>query len=330
MENKNSEINVVYSSSNLYCWVMCVSLLSLLENNKNYFFNVYILSNNISESNISKIYASLKEFNCEINIIDISAYKEKIGNIPIHARRDFATFGRLFEAEILPISIHKVIHIDCDTIINGDISDIWNCDISNKIVAGVCDCLSKRYLKVMQAAEPNYILNAGVLVFNLDMIRKQNLVQKFNEYINSHKRIMYLDQDVLNACVPYKDKHILDPKFNSYSLFHYLNYMNIINLRHPYNFYTKNQVEEARSKPIIIHFTTSNFDCNRPWYTSNHHPYRDKFLYYLKKSAFRDHELINKKASNLFKLSNKLPLFFRIKLGYLVNGILKPTLFKNR
>lgn len=323
-------VNVVYSSSDSYAWIMCTSLISLLENNLDLNFKIFLLSNNISQENLIKISKSIANYHCELNVLDISSYKNKIGNIKINERWDFATFGRLFEAEILPDGVKKVIHIDCDTIINGSIKELWRCDVSEKIVAGVCDCMNSRYLKAAEMMRPNYIFNAGVLIFNLENIKKDNLVNQFNEFLNSHNRLMYLDQDVINSCIPFDMKLKLPLKYNCYSLICYSNYKEILALRNPYNFYSQAEVEDAKNNPCIIHFTTSNLDYGRAWCVLNNHPYKDKFIFYLMKTEFKEHGLLKNKKSYKTWLILKLPRFISIKVARFINSFLKPTLFKNK
>ena len=48
-------IYVSYSSSDSYSWIMGISIVSLLENNKDERFHIYILDNGICEDNKSKI-----------------------------------------------------------------------------------------------------------------------------------------------------------------------------------------------------------------------------------------------------------------------------------
>ena len=45
-------LNIIYSSDDNYCIYMGVSILSVLENNKNFnSINIYIVDNNISDGN---------------------------------------------------------------------------------------------------------------------------------------------------------------------------------------------------------------------------------------------------------------------------------------
>lgn len=323
-------IDVAYSSSDSYAWIMCTSLVSLLENNKKLSFNIYLLSNKISESNLKKIKTVISRYNAKLIVIDIASHSFDFKNISINSRWDFATFGRIFEPILIDKNVKRILNIDCDTIVLGNIEELWNNMDDTKMVAGVSDCLSEHYLKSIGITKPNILFNAGITIFNLELMRNMKIYNKFNDYIKTHKRILYLDQDVINACVPFEFKTKLPLKFNVYSLLYYLRFDNITILRRPYNFYNFNEVTEALSNPYIIHFTTSNFDYGRPWYVHNKHPKRFLFLTYLKLTPFYNHKLVEKKPNIIYKMISFVPNFFKLRLMYFINGFLKPIFLKNK
>lgn len=89
---------------------------------------------------------------------------------------EFSYIGRLFEADLLDESIERILHNDCDTVVNGNLSQVYNLNIENVAVA-------------------------GVLLFNLKYMRENNIVDRFISKIKSSSRLLYLDQDVLNCCL---------------------------------------------------------------------------------------------------------------------------------
>lgn len=323
-------INVCYSSSDSYSWIMTISLVSLLENNKDEEFNVFILDNGISEFNKKKILSLKEKYNTTISFVNINDKKSIIGDIKIHDRWDFATFGRLFESKILPIEIEKVIHIDCDTIINGSISSLWDIDLDNCAVAGVKDCLSKRYNKCIGTSYDNPLLNAGLLVFNLKYMRLNKIFEKFLDEISKSNRLMYLDQDIVNKCILKNEKLILNPKYNFYSLLTYCDYKELMTCRNPHNYYSYEEINEAKNNPIIIHFTSCSFDNGRPWNDINKHPLKDMFIRYKKLSPYFDYELIKINKSKKISFINNLPKFLSLRIARFLNAFAKPTFKKNK
>lgn len=84
------------------------------------------------------------------------------------------TYYRLLAAELLPKEVHKVIYLDCDCIVCGDIRGIWDVDLTVKAIAGVKDCREEiQQRRLGYSLDFDYV-NAGVLVYNLDYWREHH------------------------------------------------------------------------------------------------------------------------------------------------------------
>lgn len=198
-------MNIVYSTSNLYSSLAGISLTSLLINNTDVeTINIIIMDNNISAENKEKLTATAQKYGRRIRFVPLA---ESLKNTQINIQKwNISTFGRLFEASSLP-NLDKVIHVDCDTVVNGSLKSIWDMDMSHAVVAGAPDCLSDAYKLNIGLRPSDTYVNAGLLVLNLERIRKLNLEQKFLRYIgNKSKLLTYVDQEVLNSCVPEEEK----------------------------------------------------------------------------------------------------------------------------
>ncbi|MEG0995219.1 MAG: glycosyltransferase, partial [Bacilli bacterium] len=178
-------INVSYTSSDAFAWLMGVSIFSLLKNNSNENFRIFVLDNKISETNKKKIRQICESFNAELYFTDISKLKSTIGKIKINERWDFATFGRLFEVLLLPGSIEKLLFIDCDTIILGSVKSLYENNYDNYAIAGVKDAMSKHYFNNIGIAHDDFMINAGILIMNLKYMRENNILKRFLDKISS-------------------------------------------------------------------------------------------------------------------------------------------------
>ncbi|MBO4541335.1 MAG: glycosyltransferase [Bacilli bacterium] len=111
-----------------------------------------------------------------------------------------ATLGRLFLAEECPEE-KKVLYLDCDTIVQGSLRELWETNIEGVAAAGVIDKgaidLWGDYTKTLRPGGiPNY-LNAGVLLLNLDVIRERGISRYMISLINN-LYYRFADQDVFN------------------------------------------------------------------------------------------------------------------------------------
>lgn len=98
----------------------------------------------------------------------------------------------------------KVLYLDTDTMISGDILSFYNTNISDYELAGVKD----RYGRFFMG--PRY-LNAGVLLLNLKRIKETGLLHKTRVYLNK-KKVFLSDQTAINKFV--KKKLILNRRYN--------------------------------------------------------------------------------------------------------------------
>ena len=141
-------MNVAYHSSNSYCPVLGTSIVSLLENNKSFdSIRIFVIEEKISEQNKDKLKAMVDSYGREIVFIPMPDVN-KTQNLGLKAVRSdwiFNSYCRLFLDQILPEDVDRVLYLDSDVLILGDLQELWNIDLEGKCVAGVIDCLSEKY-----------------------------------------------------------------------------------------------------------------------------------------------------------------------------------------
>lgn len=175
---------------------MAVSITSLLENNVHSKIVVHILYSDLSEATKARLSAFENRYkNTKIifHKIDDSRF-EKFGLTIEHITKE--TYFRYMIADVLP-DIDRVLYLDGDTIVNGDISELFDTDLTNYYCAGVSDIYieSVGYKKTL-GLDGLYI-NAGVIFFNLDEMRKTNIAEKLFK-LTAENNFKYQDQDAIN------------------------------------------------------------------------------------------------------------------------------------
>lgn len=196
-------MNFLYACNDHYAPYAGISIYSLLENNRHEdVITVYVLANNVSELNKSKFRALSDKFEREINLIDAAEIEKFLVDEMVH---EFDTGGRetyyrLFADRILPDYIRKIIYLDCDTIVTGDLHGLYNTDIeSNQVCAMVCASYMKYYKEYIGVNDNEPLFQAGVALIDLDKWKQnrvgERIIELFNHGIN-YLRIH--DQDILN------------------------------------------------------------------------------------------------------------------------------------
>ena len=184
-------LSIIMTTDKNYILQTRVAIWSMLNSaKKNIFFNIYILCNSQLEKADRESVFSLREKwnNMIVSFIEIDEQifqnAKSVAYIPV------ASFYRLIISSVLKES--RCLFLDGDIIVNSDLSNIYNIDLSAKYLAGVKDCrIHANINKEMQYCSKLNIptiegyVNAGVLVLNLDLIRKDGIDSKFLREMHS-------------------------------------------------------------------------------------------------------------------------------------------------
>lgn len=204
MEQKN-KIPIFFAVDDEYIPFLAVALQSLVENSKkeNYYL-IKILYTNITEENQEKI-KKYESKNVNIEFVCLSYYINKIKD-KLYTRDYYSktTYFRLFIPELYP-QFDKVLYLDSDITILSDIADLYNVDMEDNLLAAVpddviqtIDVFREYAEKVVGVATYKNYFNAGILLMNLDELRKFNFQEKFLYLLEKVKFSVAQDQDYLN------------------------------------------------------------------------------------------------------------------------------------
>ena len=283
-----NRIHILCATDNKYAPYCGIMLTSLFMNAGGSKYHVYIFADqSLSTCNRMKFSKLGKEYSCSVEIIEID--NSLLADCPVNTYTNITlpTYYRLLAPKILPKDIHRVIYLDCDMIIKGSLSYLWNIDLTGKAIAGVVDC--EAYNESIYERLDNYTaerdyFNAGVTVYNLDMWREQDISQQAFEYINKNaEKLYWMDQDVLNVLL--QNLKVLLPMEYNYETIYFLpkNWLN-------YSDALKHEILNKSRSPIIIHYNGPGKPWNFRYYGA---PFFDDWDTVRKKSLWK-HSRVNK------------------------------------
>ena len=266
---ENNIIPIVLATDENYAPYMYVTILSLLENkNLNTMYKIYcFINSSVTKKTKQKMYKLLDRYNTSIHFIDMedsfSLNASQISHITT------PTYYRLKMPEILQ-EYKKVIYLDTDIIVLQDLKELFNIDIDKYYIAGVKAGAyhEKReeissYYKSIGLDDMSSYFNAGVALWNLDKIRKDNKVDELYNLVN--KNFKSMDQDVINIVFQNKILNI-NLKYNlTVTTYKNIYNSNSNNYRKYVEIYGENNIKEALKNPVIIHYA----DKIKPWDKSN-------------------------------------------------------------
>ena len=205
MENNLKVIPIFFAVDDGYVPFLAVALESLIRNSsKNYYYAIKVLYTNIEERNKKKI-AKYERDNVKIEFVDLNYYIEEVKD-KLYTRDYYTntTYFRLFIPNLYP-QYDKVLYLDSDIVVLGDIADLYNVEIGDNLVAAAPDDviqssnIFQEYAeRVVGVAKYQNYFNAGILLMNLDEMRKFEFQEKFLYLLEQVKFTVAQDQDYLN------------------------------------------------------------------------------------------------------------------------------------
>ena len=218
MNNQNKPIiPIFFATDDNYVPFLAVAIKSLLDNaSKDYFYNIHILTDGITEENQIELGKHMSE-NSKLIFDDVSKHVQRIKARLDATLRDYYTasiFYRLFIAALYP-EYKKAIYLDCDIVVIDDISKMYNIDLGDNIFGAIVDDVIasveefRVYAREGVGVDDTKYFNSGVLLMNLDAYRKEQIKEKFVYYLVKYNfETAAPDQDYLNALCKGKIKYL--------------------------------------------------------------------------------------------------------------------------
>ena len=265
-------MNVLFSSDNNYAQHLGVAIYSLLCNNHDESqVVVYVVDNDIQPENIFRLKEVVSVFtNASIEFIPFAKWKDSL-HLNLGWPISLSSYARLFVASMLPMYVDKVIYLDCDMIITASLHELWNYNLGDNIIAAVQDAVSDRIKNAVGLRSEDLYFNAGMLLIDLKSWRAKQYEKKCIDFISNHNgQVTHHDQGVLNGV--FRNVWTRLPiKYNVMTIHYFFNLRQINKyFENHSDFYSKDEIEEAKKTPAILHFTPSF--TTRPWVKSCKHP----------------------------------------------------------
>ena len=202
------DINVCFASNDGYAPYMGTAIASLLSNaedDEN--VNIYIISENINNSNKEKILSLKKIRDCNISFVEP---KEEIFKYILkYNMKANSTWFRLSIPSLIP-NAEKGVYLDGDMIINSSLRELFLDDMGDYyayVVEDVMDRIDEVKGPIGFSKSDKYF-NAGFLMINNKLWIRDDLEERFYNAVDSMPILGYKDQDILNYCLKEKVKYL--------------------------------------------------------------------------------------------------------------------------
>jgi len=293
----NNSIGIIVACDNHYVVLLAALLKSIEFHHKtNENIEVFIVEDGISKRNRKKLIASLNPE--KMQLIWISMDEAIPDNMSIPFDRSSYPKNihtRIFIPHFIPERYDKIIYLDVDMILMRDISDLWNIDLGDQMMAAVMDPRLKvfsnswggilNYKELGFAPDTKYF-NTGILVINNKKWREEDSAVTVVKCISDNEKFAnYPDQYGINIVMANRWVE-LDSRWNSFA-------------------------DTICEDPFLIHFIG-----RKPMYKTydNREEFKKIFFEHLNQTKWHNFKPIGESKRYIKKITNiikKIPEFLR-------------------
>lgn len=287
--NQNNNIHLGIAIDENYVTLFYVLLTSVFANNKNNKITVHIIATGVDENERNRMLDFMHKNNGEIFFYDFD--NSQASDLYIKKHLTVACYYRLYLPALVPEKIEKLLYLDTDIVVIGDLLELYNTDLKG-LPAAIVNYPESKPKPELNVHQPGDYFNSGLMLMNLSEWKKQNISEKAIEFVQQNPGVCKLsDQDGLNA--------VLVGNYLKLPLKYNVTLSDI-----PYNLGKRKHKEYLKDK-VIIHYTRGG---HKPWKILGKNKFRYLYHYYLKQSPRK-----NEKKYSDFSFQPKT-LFYFLKI----------------
>lgn len=268
-------VTVLMCTNTLFLQHAAVCLISLLANNQDLFFDIVIVRRVTEELDEAKLRRTLTPFsNHSLSFREFTIPPDLLLPLNPAAHYTIDTYTRSWVEEFFPANVSRVLYLDADMVVAGNIAPLWTVDLGGALLGTVDIPGSDRGVTRLGMSMEDGYFNAGMLVIDLEQWRETRAAETVLEYIRLNPERVLYDQDALNACFHDRRKR-LDYKWNA--IWPFYRDPSRLPLEHA-------ELERVRREALIIHFNGGW----KPWSYLCDHPRKADYEKYLRMTEWRD------------------------------------------
>ena len=294
---KQQKINILMAINRNYLQQMKTVICSL-GSNCSCAVDIYIMHQELKAEDISML-KSLTRKMCDGTVYEIKMNSEFLKGAKILSHFSIEMYYRIFASEFLPASLDRILWLDADLVVLKDLKGLYFTDLDGMSVA-VCGhrervpdepVMNTTGVERLGLKKDDVYFNSGVLLMNLDKIRKNFIKEDVLKLIyEKEKLLVNPDQDILNLLYQ-DDKLVLDWR--------------IYNFQAHFDWNYPNEKQWLEHSAAIVHYVGPF----KPWvHTSSHFSYR-----YYWKNYFMHGSKLNYVKNAVVKFI--FSLYIKIKKG---------------
>jgi lipopolysaccharide biosynthesis glycosyltransferase len=245
-----------------------VLLTSIFLNNKEHIFQIHTITTGVPQKQKDRIRRFVHLNKGTITFYDLQPEHLKGLAIPKTSTLTSAAYYRLFFHLVVPEHLTKLLYMDCDIVVIGNLGDLYNTDLGTYPFGAVAQSSVTKNRPDLGIDEIGIYFNSGVMLMNIPEWKSQKITEKSLAFLHDFpEKTKLVDQDALNVA-------------SAHYYFHLAERFNVLPSIIPKNQNRQNYYDFLKDK-VIMHYTWK--DC-KPWSFFSLHPYNQLYKFYFKKS----------------------------------------------
>jgi len=240
-----------------------------------------IMDDDVPSSDMDRLREVVQHEGAELEVHSID--RRRLTNLPVSVTAHGGAIScvRLVLPDLLP-EVERCLYIDADTLTKSSLAPLDQVDLSGVPVAAVRNVVEpamRPRLAEFGVADPLRYLNSGVLLMNLDRMRRSGAVTQLLSYVDKHgDSLLWVDQDALNAVFDGQWVE-LHPRWNAQNSF-----WNWVAWAE--ETFGVEPLAQAKRAPAILHFEGPLLA--KPWHFLSNHAYRQDYRDTLRATPWGD------------------------------------------
>ena len=276
-------ISIASSASASYLFPLAAMLRSLVNHlNPRCSIEAYVIDAGMPDTEKRRLEQSFASDRVQIHWCQVD--ESRLKGLPCWGGMGPATYYRLLLPDVLPASTNRVLWLDADVIVLGDIAEIWTTPFDGSALLAAQDMMVpyigsafgvKRHRMLELPPNAPYF-NAGMMCIDLEWWRRNNVPEAVLSYLRRHSRsVYYYDQDGLNAILCGKWRRV-ECRWNVIASVAGRRFYNSAHLN-PYEYRT------AIESPLVVHYGGAM----KPWRVPLRGPLFARFYEFLDQTKWQ-------------------------------------------
>lgn len=256
-----SKLHIAFALDEAFAAHAAVAMASLMQHNPDHELSILVLHAGLAEETRSK-FRTLVDRQNRVSI-RFERADEITRTLPAFSRFTQSVYMRFFAPTFLGSDVDRVLYLDADTLINADLSPLWEIDFRGMTVGAVANspvASNIYHQKRLGLPMGSTFFNNGVMLLNVPQWLARGTTERLMQFLQHRSHELHMpDQDATNMVLG--DEILpLSSKWNVQRPIFFQGHRKLG--------ITRKEQRNLIRDPAIVHFTADL----KPWHSTDQHP----------------------------------------------------------